>query len=84
MEHAQQKEIQRLERLICRKRNILKSNTNPYGDWRGIKYREYVDSGRPAPYTKAEMEDYYQQREQLRRDISEAQTQLAVLRGAES
>lgn len=64
------------EREIARLKRKLSSSASPIGDWKGIKYREYIDAGLPAPYSEKEMKNYYAQRVAVRERINELQAQL--------
>lgn len=70
---------QKIERQIVRLKNKLSSTASPIGDWKGIKYREYIDAGYPAPYNDEEMRSYYAQRLAARQEINDLEKQLAAL-----
>jgi hypothetical protein len=52
-------------------KQALSSPVSPYGDWKGIKQREYKEAGYAAPYTDAEMQEYYEKRLAIRKQINE-------------
>lgn len=60
-------------------RNItadLTSSVSPIGDWKHIKYTEYISQGLDAPYTEEEMREYYSARQTARDRINEIQQTL--------
>lgn len=57
----------------------LSNSTSPVGDWKGIKQREYIDAGRPAPYTESEMQKYYDDRLAIRQEINTLEASLPEL-----
>ncbi len=72
-------ERQNLENQIGRLKRQLSSSESPIGDWKGIKQREYVDAGRPAPYSAEVMKEYYDKRFAVRAQINNLEAQLAAL-----
>jgi len=58
--------------------STLSASSSPYGDWKHIKYSEYIQQGKEAPYTSLEMNDYYQEREAIRARINEIQKLLKL------
>lgn len=72
-------EREKLEKQIGRLKRQLSSSESPIGDWKGIKQREYVEAGLPAPYTDAQMKTYREQRIAVRTQINNLQAQIAAL-----
>ncbi len=72
-------ERQNLEKQIGRLQRQLSSSTSPIGDWKGIKQEEYKKTGRPQPYSDADMKEYYDKRFAVRAKINELQAQIAAL-----
>lgn len=54
----------------------LSASSSSYGDWKHIKYNEYVQQGKEAPYTDEEMQLYYDERERMRVRINELRDML--------
>lgn len=57
----------------------LSASSSQYGDWKHIKYSEYVQQGKQPPYSELEMNDYYAERENIRARINELQEQIKEL-----
>lgn len=70
---------QKLEKQIAKLKRQLSSSASPIGDWKGIKQREYADTGRPAPYKDEEMKTYYEERFAVRAQINELKSELEQL-----
>ena len=62
-----------LEQEIRNLRSQLTSDVSEIGDWKVIKYQEYVDAGKPAPY---DINELNAQRQAVRDRINEIQRQL--------
>lgn len=75
----QPNKAQKIQSQIARLRRQLSSSSSPVGDWKGIKQREYIDAGRPAPYKEAEMQKYYAERLAIRQQINTLEKSLAAL-----
>lgn len=69
---------QQIQSQIGRLKRKLASPESPVGDWKGIKQREYIDAGRPAPYSETEMQAYYAERLSIRQQINTLEKALAV------
>lgn len=78
MEKSKQKQIRQIDQEITRLKNAL-ANDEKYGDWKGIKYRDCIDSGRLAPYSVEQMKDYYDRRQEMRDQINQLETQKNTL-----
>ena len=70
---------QQIQKQIAHLKRQLSSNESPVGDWKGIKQREYIDAGRPAPYDETEMQSYYAERLAIRQQINTLEKELAAL-----
>lgn len=66
----QPNKAQQIQSKIGRLKRQLSSSESPVGDWKGIKQREYIDAGRPAPYDETEMQEYYAKRLAIRQQIN--------------
>lgn len=51
----------------------LASPHDPLGDWKMIKYQEYVTTGLEPPYDDQEMEKYHEARQEIRDRINALQ-----------
>lgn len=67
-----------IQSQIGRLKRKLSSPESPVGDWKGIKQREYIDAGRPAPYSEAVMQKYYADRLAIRQQINTLEKSLAA------
>lgn len=75
----EQNKAQQLQKQIARLKRQLASPESPVGDWKGIKQREYVDAGRPAPYDEVTMQAYYAERLAIRQQINTLERSLEAL-----
>lgn len=75
----QPNKAQRIQSKIGRLKRQLASPESPVGDWKGIKQREYIDAGRPAPYNETQMQAYYAERLAIRQQINTLEKELATL-----
>ncbi len=66
-----------ISQQIADLKQSLSSHQSPIGDWKHIKQTEYVAMGQPAPYTAAEMQEYYSKRLAVRNQINQLEAQLA-------
>ena len=66
-----------ISQQIADLKQSLSSHQSPIGDWKGIKQDEYIKAGLPAPYTAAEMQEYYSKRLAVRNQINQLEAQLA-------
>ena len=75
----QPNKAQQIQSKISRLKRQLSSPNSPVGDWKGIKQREYIDAGRPAPYSEEQMQAYYAERLAIRQQINTLEKALAAL-----
>lgn len=80
----EQNKAQQIQSQIGRLKRKLASSESPVGDWKGIKQREYIDAGRPAPYTEAVMQAYYAERLAIRQQINTLEKSLVAAQAGES
>lgn len=66
--------MNRLEKLV----EQISSSLSPYGDWKMIKYHEYLLRGITPPYSEEEMLDYYEQRDLIRQEIEQIKVELGL------
>lgn len=67
---------QELNQEIINLQEHLTSNTSPLGDWKMIKYQEYMVMGVECPY---DMNEYHVEREAIRARINELQAELEAM-----
>lgn len=65
-----------ISQQIADLKQSLSSHQSPIGDWKGIKQEEYIKAGLTAPYTSAQMQEYYQKRIAARNQINQLEKQL--------
>lgn len=75
----EQNKAQELQKKIARCQRQLSSDKSPIGDWKGIKQRELIDAGKTPPYSAAQMQEYYNAREDVRKQINAYQQEIAEL-----
>lgn len=74
---------QQIQSQISKLKRKLSSPESPVGDWKGIKQREYVDAGRPAPYKETDMQAYYAERLAIRQQINTLEKALVAAQAEE-
>jgi len=74
-------EKEKLEQEIRNLQSELTADTSIYGDWKLIKYNEYIMQGIEAPYTKEEMDDYHNIRQKKRDRINKIKVMLEEYNG---
>ena len=73
MNNEKDEKRQKLNQEIINLQEHLTSNTSPVGDWKMIKYQEYMAMGIECPY---DMNEYHVERELVRAKINELQAEL--------